>query len=160
MAPSKAFNMPGVAASHAIIYNEGLRKRFATYMESCEFGGGHVFAFPAVEAAYSNGTEWLEQCLAYIQGNIDYLDEYLKKKMPKIKAIRPMASYLVWLDCRELGMSQQALEDFFVSGAHLALNNGETFGKEGIGFMRMNVGCTRAVLEQALKQLEEAYRRL
>lgn len=160
MAPSKAFNMPGVAASHAIIYNEGLRKRFTTYMESCEFGGGHVFAFPAVEAAYSNGTEWLEQCLAYIQGNIDYLDEYLKKKMPKIKAIRPMASYLVWLDCRELGMSQQALEDFLVSGAHLALNNGETFGKEGIGFMRMNVGCTRAVLEQALKQLEEAYRRL
>lgn len=80
--------------------------------------------------------------------------------MPKIKAMRPMASYLVWLDCRDLGMSQQELEDFFVSKAHLALNNGETFGKEGIGFMRMNVGCTRSVLEQAMKQLEEAYNRL
>ena len=157
MAPSKAFNMPGVAASHAIIYNEGLHKRFTTYMESCEFGGGHVFAFPAVEAAYSNGTEWLEQCLAYIQGNIDYLDHYLKTYMPKIKAMLPMASYLVWLDCRELNLSQQQLEDFFVSPAHLALNSGTTFGKEGTGFMRMNVGCPRSVLEQAMKQLKEAY---
>jgi cystathionine beta-lyase len=157
MAPSKAFNMPGVAASHAIIYNEGLHKRFTTYMESCEFGGGHVFAFPAVEAAYSNGTEWLEQCLAYIQGNIDYLDHYLKTYMPKIKAMLPMASYLVWLDCRELNLSQQQLEDFFVSHAHLALNSGTTFGKEGTGFMRMNVGCPRSVLEQAMKQLKEAY---
>lgn len=157
MASSKAFNMPGVAASHAIIYNEGLHKRFTTYMESCEFGGGHVFAFPAVEAAYSNGTEWLEQCLAYIQGNIDYLDHYLKTYMPKIKAMLPMASYLVWLDCRELNLSQQQLEDFFVSHAHLALNSGTTFGKEGTGFMRMNVGCPRSVLEQAMKQLKEAY---
>lgn len=157
MAPSKAFNMPGVAASHAIIYNEGLHKRFTTYMESCEFGGGHVFAFPAVEAAYSNGTEWLEQCLAYIQGNIDYLDHYLETYMPKIKAMLPMASYLVWLDCRELNLSQQQLEDFFVSHAHLALNSGTTFGKEGTGFMRMNVGCPRSVLEQAMKQLKEAY---
>lgn len=160
MAPSKAFNMPGVAASHAIIYNEGLLKRFSTYMEACEFGAGHVFAFPAVEAAYSNGTEWLDQCLAYIQGNIDYVDEYLKARMPKIRAIRPMASYLVWLDCRELGLSQKELNDFFVSGARLALNDGETFGKEGVGFMRMNVGCPRTVLEQAMKQLEEAYCRL
>ena len=157
MAPSKAFNMPGVAASQANIYNEGLQKRFTTYMESCEFGGGHVFAFPAVEAAYSNGTEWLEQCLAYIQGNIDYLDHYLKTYMPKIKAMLPMASYLVWLDCRELNLSQQQLEDFFVSHAHLALNSGATFGKEGTGFMRMNVGCPRSVLEQAMKQLKEAY---
>ena len=157
MAPSTAFDMPGVAASHAIIYNEGLHKRFTTYMESCEFGGGHVFAFPAVEAAYSNGTEWLEQCLAYIQGNIDYLDHYLKSYMSMIKALLPMASYLVWLDCRELNLSQQQLEDFFVSHAHLALNSGATFGKEGTGFMRMNVGCPRSVLEQAMKQLKEAY---
>lgn len=77
--------------------------------------------------------------------------------MPKIKAMLPMASYLVWLDCRELNLSQQQLEDFFVSHAHLALNSGATFGKEGTGFMRMNVGCPRSVLEQAMKQLKEAY---
>ena len=101
--------------------------------------------------------EWLSQCLAYIQGNIDYVDEFLKKNMPKIKAMRPQASYLVWLDCRGLNLDHDALNDFFVSGAHLALNDGEMFGKEGAGFMRLNVGCPRSVLERAMKQLEAAY---
>lgn len=160
MAPSKAFNMPGLAASHVIIYNKELLNRFHTYVEAGELDMGHVFAFLAVEAAYSHGTEWLEQCIAYIQGNIDYVDECLKTHMPKIKAMRPMASYLIWLDCRELGLPQKELNAFFVEKAGLALNDGEMFGKEGSGFMRMNVGCPRAVVERAMKQLEAAYRGL
>ena len=118
---------------------------------------GHVFAFLAVEAAYSHGTEWLDQCLAYIQGNIDYVDEFTKQHTPKIKVIRPQASFLVWLDCREMGLSQDALNDFFVDKAHLALNNGVAFGEEGEGFMRLNVASPRSVLEQAMKQLADAY---
>ena len=160
MAPSKTFNMPGVAASHTIIYNEGLRSRFVTYLDAGELNAGHVFAWPAVTAAYTEGEEWLKQCLAYIQGNIDYADAYTKAHTPKIKVMRPQASYLIWLDCRELGLSHEALNAFFVDKAGLALNDGEMFGKEGAGFMRMNVGCPRVTLEKALQQLKAAYEAL
>ena len=157
MSPSKAFNMPGLTASHALIFNPKLRRKFHAYLESCELDLGHVFAFLAIEAAYTHGTEWLDQCLTYIQGNIDYVDEFLKSHTPKIKAIRPQASFLVWLDCREMGLTQDALNDFFVDKAHLALNNGVAFGEEGEGFMRLNVASPRSVLEKAMKQLADAY---
>lgn len=160
MSPSKAFNMPGLTASHALIFNPKLRRKFHRFMEACEFDLGHVFAFLAVEAAYSHGTEWLDQCLAYIQGNIDYVDAFMRTHTPKIKAIRPQASYLLWLDCRDMGLSQEALNDFFVDKAHLALNDGTSFGQEGEGFMRLNVASPRSVLEQAMKQLAEAYEAL
>ena len=160
MAPSKTFNMPGVAASHTIIFNDALRGKFEAYLEAGELNAGHVFAFPAVEAAYSNGTDWLDQCLDYIQGNIDYVDSFLKENAPKIKAIRPMASYLIWLDCRELGLNHEELNSFFVDKAGLALNDGEMFGREGAGFMRMNVGTQRSVVELAMNQLAEAYKTL
>lgn len=160
MSPSKAFNMPGLTASHVLIFNDSLLNQFHKLIESCELDMGHVFAFPAVEAAYSNGTEWLEQCLAYIQGNIDYVSNFLKKNLPAIKVIPPHASYLLWLDCRELGLSQEALNAFFVDKAHLALNDGAMFGKEGIGFMRMNIGCPRSVVEKAMNQLLEASKTL
>ena len=157
MSPSKAFNMPGLTASHALVFNPELREKFHRFLESCEFNLGHVFAFLAVEAAYSHGTEWLDQCLSYIQGNIDYVDEFTQKHTPKIKVIRPQASYLVWLDCREMGLSQKALNDFFVDKAHLALNDGVSFGAEGAGFMRLNIASPRSVLEKAMKQLADAY---
>ena len=159
MAPSKAFNMPGLAASHAIIFNKGLRKQFETYLEAGELGAGHLFAFEGVKAAYTHGTEWLDQCLAYIQSNIDYVDEFLKAHTPKIKAMCPQASYLVWLDCRELGLDQKALNNFFVDGAGLALNDGESFGSQGKGFMRLNVGTPRVILEKAMAQLDAAYQK-
>ena len=145
-----------------------LQQKFETYLEAGELNAGHVFAFPAVEAAYSNGTEWLDQCLDYIQGNIDYVDSLLKENTPKIKAIRPMASYLIWLDCRELGLNHDELNwlnhdelnSFFADKAGLALNDGEMFGREGAGFMRMNIGTQRSILERAMKQLAEAYNTL
>ena len=149
--------MPGLTASHALVFNSKLRRKFHAFLESCEFDLGHVFAFLAVEAAYSHGTEWLDQCLIYIQGNIDYVDAFTREHTPKIKVIRPQASFLVWLDCREMGLTQEALVDFFVDKAHLALNDGTAFGQEGTGFMRLNVATSRTVLEQAMKQLAEAY---
>ena len=160
MSPSKAFNMPGMTASHVLIFNPALRQRFRKFMEACELDLGHAFAFLSVEAAYSHGTEWLDQCLAYIQGNIDYVDAFLQAHAPKIKVIRPQASYLVWLDCRELGISQEKLNEFFVEGAHLALNDGAMFGEEGVGFMRLNIASPRSVIEEAMKQLAEAYKQL
>ena len=156
MSPSKAFNMPGLASSYAIIENDELRHRFQTYMEASEFSEGHLFAYLSVAAAYSHGTEWLDQVVAYIKGNVDFTETYLKEHIPAIKMIRPQASYLIFLDCRALGLDQKELNRLFVEDAHLALNDGTTFGKEGKGFMRLNIACPRAVLEQALKQLEQA----
>lgn len=156
MSPSKAFNMPGLASSYCIIENKEICRCFQEYMEASELSEGHLFAYLSVAAAYSNGTEWLDQVLAYIQSNIDFTDTFLSEYIPDIKMIRPQASYLVFLDCRTLGLNQKELVDLFVDGAHLALNDGTMFGKEGEGFMRLNVACPRSVLEKALKQLKEA----
>jgi cystathionine beta-lyase len=156
MSPSKAFNMPGMASSYCIIENESIRRTFTAYINGSENAEGNVFSFIGVAAAYSNGTEWLDQVIAYIQGNIDFTDRFLKERIPAIKAIRPQASYLVFLDCRELGLSQPELVSLFVEGAHLALNDGAIFGKEGTGFMRLNVATPRSVLQKALEQLETA----
>ena len=120
MSPSKAFNMPGLASSYAIIENDELRHRFQTYMEASEFSEGHLFAYLSVAAAYSHGTEWLDQVIAYIQGNIDYTEHYLKEQIPTIKMIRPQASYLIFLDCRELGLNREELNRP-VSYTHLTL---------------------------------------
>lgn len=160
MAPSKTFNMPGVAASHAITFNENIRKVLVDYIESSELGAGHVFAYPAVEAAYTHGNEWLDECLAYVKANIEHTLERLRTAMPKIKPIVPNASFLIWLDCRALGLNQKELNRFFADKAGLALNDGETFGKEGVGFMRMNIACPRSILDKALRQLEDAYHTL
>jgi cystathionine beta-lyase len=156
MAPSKAFNMPALASSYAIAVDETIRTRFQTFMEAGEFAWAHPFATVGTIAAYQKGDEWLDELLTYIKGNIDFLDDYLQKHIPQLSFIRPQASYLVFLDCRALGLSQEALVSLFIDKAHLALNDGSMFGVEGEGFMRLNVGCPRAVLAQALKQLADA----
>ena len=156
MAPSKAFNMPGVSSSYSLIFNNKLREQFHDYMEASELDMGNMFSYAACAAAYSNGTEWLDQMLAYVQGNIDFTEQYLKEHIPSISMLKPQASYLIFLDCRQLGLSQKELVNLFVDKAHLALNDGTMFGKEGAGFMRLNVGCPRSVLQQALQQLEAA----
>lgn len=159
MSPSKAFNMPGLASSYSIIENDAYRKQFYDYLDGNEFAEGHMFAFIGLTAAYTQGEEWLGQMLAYVQGNIDYLDTCLKENIPLIRAIRPQASYLVFLDCRDLNLNQKELVSFFTDDAHLALNDGTMFGKEGTGFMRINVGCPKSVLTKALGQLESAYKK-
>ena len=125
MSPSKAFNMPGLASSYAIIENDELRHRFQTYMEASEFSEGHLFAYLSVAAAYSHGTEWLDQVVAYIKGNVDFTETYLKEHIPAIKMIRPQASYLIFLDCRALGLNQEELNRLFVVAAHLSLDGAD-----------------------------------
>ena len=156
MAPSKAFNMPGLASSYAIAVDPGIRRRFQTFLEAGEFGEGHMLAYVGCAAAYREGEEWLGQLLAYLQGNIDFTEQFLKERIPAIGMIRPQASYLIFLDCRRLGLPQPELVNLFVDKAHLALNDGTMFGRGGEGFMRLNVGCPRSVLRRALEQLEEA----
>ena len=160
MAASKTFNIAGLKSSYHIIKNEALRKQYCEYLTRSELDTAHLFATTAVAVAYNEGDEWLVQMLQYVEENIAYLDKYLKENMPKISFIRPQASYLVFLDARELGMPQEKLVNFFLKEAKVAMNDGTMFGQEGAGFMRMNLGCPRATLEQALKQIKVAYDRL
>lgn len=156
MAPSKAFNMPGLGSSYAITVNADIRRRFRQFMEAGEFCEGHLLAYIGTAAAYMQGEEWLSQLLDYLKDNIDFTENYLKEHIPGISMIRPQASYLIFLDCRALGLPQDELAKLFSEKAHLALNDGTMFGKPGEGFMRLNVGCPRSVLQQALGQLKKA----
>lgn len=160
MAASKTFNIAGLKSSYHIIQNEALRKQYSEYLTRSELDTAHLFATTAVAVAYNEGDEWLAQMLQYVEENIAFLDKYLKENMPKISFIRPQASYLVFLDARELAMPQERLVEFFLKEAKVAMNDGTMFGQEGAGFMRMNLGCPRATLEQALKQIKAAYDRL
>jgi cystathionine beta-lyase len=156
MAPSKTFNIAGIVSSYSIIPNDKLRNEFYEFMESGEFNSGTIFAYVATEAAYTNGAEWLKQMRSYVIENVRFVNEYLKANIPQIKVYQPQASFLVWLDCRELGLSQKELVSLFQDKAGLLLNDGSMFGKEGVGFMRLNVGCPRSTLEKALKKLKRA----
>ena len=160
MAASKTFNIAGLKSSYHIIQNEALRKQYSEYLTRSELDTAHLFATTAVAVAYNEGDEWLAQMLSYVEENIAFLDKYLKENMPKISFIRPQASYLVFLDARELGMPQERLVEFFLKEAKVAMNDGTMFGQEGAGFMRMNLGCPRATLQQALEQIKAAYDRL
>jgi len=156
MSPSKTFNLSGVVTSYSIVPDLEIRKTFYEYLDASELNEGSVFSYIATQAAYEKGLNWRGQALKYIENNILFVDEYLKANIPQIKAVIPEASFLIWLDCRELKLKQYELVFLFVNWARLALNNGAMFGQGGEGFMRMNVGTSRAVLEQALHQLKEA----
>ena len=157
MAPSKTFNIAGVVSSYAIAQDPGIAERFFGYLESNETDYPPIFSAEATRAAYTEaGKAWRAEMLDYVQGNVDFVDGWLRANLPQIRAVRPQASFLVWLDCRRLGLPQDALVDLFVNKARLALNDGTVFGEEGRGFMRLNVGCPRAILQAALESLAAA----
>ena len=154
-APTKTFNMAGIVSSWAIIPNPQLRKPFYRWLTANEWNEPHLFAPIATLAALQQGEEWRQQMLRYVESNIDFLIDYCQQYLPQIKPLRPQASFLVWLDCRDLGLNHQELVDLFVNQAHLALNDGEMFGSGGAGFMRLNVGTQRRVLQEALERLRK-----
>lgn len=156
MAPSKTFNIAGIVTSYAIVPNEVIRKRFYSFLEAGEFNAGTIFAYTATIAAYTYGAEWLQQMRNYVMNNVRFVSDYLKYHIPSIKVYQPQASFLVWLDCRELRLPQEELVALFTKKAGLALNDGAMFGPGGEGFMRLNIGCPRSVLEQALDSLKKA----
>lgn len=158
-APSKTFNIAGIVSSYCIVPNEELRNRLFSWMAANELDEPHIFAPIATMAAFNEGEEWRRQMLHYIEGNIMFVEDYLKENIPQIKPLRPQASFLVWLDCRGLRLQHDALVHLFVDEAGLALNDGEMFGKGGEGFMRMNIASPRAVLREALGRLKDAVER-
>ncbi|MBQ2877865.1 MAG: pyridoxal phosphate-dependent aminotransferase [Bacteroidaceae bacterium] len=157
MAASKTFNIAGLKSSYHITPNANIRERYNEFLRINELDCAHLFASEAVAAAYNHGEEWLNQMLAYVEGNIDFMHDFIKKNMPKLDIIRPQASYLVFIDARGLQMPQEELVDFFAKKAKVGMNDGAMFGQEGRGFMRMNVGCPRSVLCKALTQIKTAY---
>ena len=159
-APSKTFNIAGIVSSYAIVPDAALREKFFAWLTANEMDMATIFAMVATEAAFTEGEEWRQQMLAHIESNIDFVDEYLKANIPEVRAIKPQASYLVWLDFSALGLPHDKLIDMLVNDARLAMNDGAMFGIGGEQHTRLNVGTQRAILEQAMKQLKEAIDKL
>jgi cystathionine beta-lyase len=159
-APSKTFNLAGLHTSNIIIADAGLRARFEKTLMSNGLFGGNVFGLVATEAAYNEGEEWLEQVIDYLGENLRYLEDYIAREIPQISVVHPEGTYLVWLDCRRLGLDKLELRRLMLDEARLQLNDGYGFGPEGEGFQRINIACPRAILVEALERIKTVIDRL
>ncbi len=155
-APSKTFNLAGMQAATVIFNNAEEQSKFNRFWHNLEIHRNNPFSLVATIAAHNHGEEWLEQLLPYIEGNMNYVADFLKNEIPKISCHLPEATYLMWLDCRQLELDDASLRKFFIEKAKLGLNSGNAFDRELSGFMRLNVACPRKILEQAMKQLRDA----
>lgn len=157
IAPSKTFNVSGLSSSLAIIPDENLRKQFVSTLDHLHIGLGNIFGNVAMEAAFTYGDEYVDQLMDYLAGNVALVESFLETHIPQIKPVRPEATFLVWLDCRGMGMTDKELNEFFIKKARLALNQGIQFGPGGEGFMRMNIGCPKSTLLKGLNRLKHAF---
>jgi cystathionine beta-lyase len=160
MAPSKTFNLAGMATSSVIISDPQLRNTFQVMLDRVHVGMGNLFGMVASEAAYTHGKEWLDELIEYVKGNIDFVEDYVANQLPKVKMIRPEATYLIWLDFQELGLNDEELNTFIQEKAKLGLNDGPRFGPGGEGFQRMNVACPRSMVVEAMERLKRAINKL
>lgn len=155
-APSKTFNIPGLVSSWMVVKNPELRDGFYKWLTVNEFNSPVMISTIGAEAAYRYGEEWLDQMLAYVESNVEFVDDYLRRNCPAVKAIMPEVSFLMWLDFSSLGFSQERLMRFLVDEAHVAMNDGAMFGTQGTGYVRLNVGTPRSVLREALDRIAAA----
>jgi cystathionine beta-lyase len=153
VAPSKTFNLPGLYTAAAIIPNARLRAQFETIRNDLGLEGSNVFGLAGFIAAYQSGEEWLDQLLAYLQGNWEFLQNYFEKFIPRIRLTVPEGTYLAWLDCRALGLDDAGLRAWMYKRARVAMNEGHTFGEQGRGFVRLNFACPRATLEEIARRI-------
>ncbi len=160
IAASKTFNLAGLQSAIVIFPDEKSKAAFERGWAKLHIESNNCFSLVATQAAYEHGEEWLEQLLPYIEGNINTVIEYCHKYLPLIQPNRPEGTYMIWLDCRQLGMTGKQLTDFMVQKAGLAMSAGTYFGENGDGFMRMNVACPRSIIEKALIQLKSAVEQL
>lgn len=159
-APTKVFNMPSVISAWAVVPNEHLRHEFIDWLEGLELLDSNLLAMPAAIAAYRKGDDWRRAMLRYVEENVQFVENYCAKHMPLIRPVRPEASFLIWLDCRSMGISQEELVNMFVNQARVAFNIGTIFGPGGEGHMRLNVATQRATLTEALERVRSAYEQL
>ena len=159
-APSKTFNLAGLQASNIFIPNVQIRKAFLKQMSAVGYSQLNMIGLHACKAAYETVRGWLEELKVYLKGNLYFVREYLEQNLPQIKLIEPEGTYLIWLDCRALGLPEAKLEHLIVHEAKLWLDSGAIFGKDGEGFERINIACPRAILEEACKRLCRAVQSL
>lgn len=158
-APSKTFNIAGLNTSFAVIANSHLRRSYRREQDRSGITNGNPFGIETLMAAYEGGDAWLEALKGHLSGNIAYVQAFLETEKIPIVPVPNEATFLMWLDCRKLGLSQEALVQFFVTEAKLGLNSGSDFGRVAEGFMRLNVGTSRSMLEEAMDRLLKAYRK-
>jgi len=152
-APSKTFNLAGLQISNLIIPNKELRIKLKHTLELNEIGEPNVFGVDALIAAYDKGEEWLTQLLEYLEGNLNYLIDFIESNIPKLKVIKAEGTYLIWIDCRNLKMSSKEINTLFTKNAKVWFNDGSTFGLNGEGFMRINIACPRELLVEGLERI-------
>lgn len=156
ISPSKSFNLAGLQASTIIFDTVEHREHYLKTLKEMDIARNNCFSLVATMAAYNEGEEWLEQLLTYVEGNMQFIGDYCRQYLPLIKPNKPEATYMCWLDMRELKMGDDALQEFLVKKAGIALSQGGSFGQGGQGFMRLNAACPRSTLEKALEQLRAA----
>jgi len=154
LAPSKTYNIAGLQAAYAVIPNPELRQRYVAANAGL-VGHPGVLAYTAALAAYRGGQPWLDEALRYLEGNRDWLYDYVRRELPTLTMAQPEGTYLAWLDCRQAGI-QGNPHEFFLEQARVALNDGASFGPGGEGFVRLNFGCPRSTLEEAARRMKEA----
>jgi len=153
---TKTFNLAGLHASTVVFPNRHMKRVFDNFWRCMDIHRNNAFSVTAMEVAFNEGEEWLEQLLPYISDNFDFVVDYCEKRIPKIKTFAPDATYLMWLDCRELGLDNDQLRQFMIEKAGLGLGDGRWYGRGLQGYMRLNAACPRSVLKKALEQLEAA----
>ncbi|WP_462319416.1 MalY/PatB family protein [Marinilabilia sp.] len=157
MAPSKTFNIAGLNTSYIIAPDEKIRRAMQKQLQAYHLFTGNMFGAEALKAAYTSGKAWLNELLEYLQGNIDYVMDFVAENMPEVKIHKPEATYLMWLDFSQWGVSDANLRKFIIEKAGIGLNYGPTFGKDqGANFHRLNVASSRQVIEEAMTRLLEA----
>jgi len=155
--PTKAFNFPGIPIGYAVIQAADLRARFQDELRRISAPTPSIFAFDALEAAYREGEGWLAEALAYLQGNRGEVERFCRERLPALRAMHPEGTYLSWIDFRGLGLSENDLNERLVREARVGLSRGSAFGAEGTGFMRLNFGCPRSLLEESLGRIAGAF---
>lgn len=157
MAPSKTFNVAGIQASIIICENKKLKQKLNQTQHQLAFHGLNLFALEVIKASYNHCDYWLEEVIHYIQKNVDTVHHFIQMELPEIKMVVPEASYLVWLDCTALGLSDQELKQRLINEGKIAVSPGISYGKGGEGFIRLNVGCTHETVQEGLKRLKVAF---
>ena len=157
---SKTFNVAGLTTSYVIIPNKKLFREYNRALNIPHLGMGNVFGTEALMAAYSKGEEWVNELVSYLHENIKLVNNFAKENLPKLDVIVPESTFLIWIDCRKMGWNKKQLNSFFYDKAKVAINEGSMFGVGGDGFIRLNIGCPKSIVQKALDQIKEAYNEL
>ena len=156
IAPSKTFNLAGLQVAAVVIPDEGRRTKYNALLKTLSIHMESYFGITAMESSYKHGDEWLDQLLAYLEGNLNSLTDFVAERLPQIKLIRPEGTYMAWLDCNAISGSPQQLKKLMFEKAGVAFTEGSIFGKQGNGYLRVNFACPRSLLLQALEQFATA----